>query len=102
MISATKVGIKAPMEKVKLTIRGRVQGVFFRANTQKEAVRLGLTGWVRNTPDGGVEAEAEGGREALEAFVAWCRRGPEHAAVDRLDAAWGPAEGQHRGFQIRY
>ena len=90
------------MEKVRLAIRGRVQGVFFRANTQREALRLGLTGWVRNTPDGGVEAEAEGAREALEAFVAWCRRGPEHAVVDRLDAAWGRAEGLHRGFQIRY
>ena len=81
------------MEQVHLKISGRVQGVFFRANTQKEAARLKLKGWVRNLPDGGVEAVAEGPPESLDAFVAWCRRGPELARVDDVEVSRGAASG---------
>lgn len=90
------------MQRVHLKIHGRVQGVFFRANTQNEAEGLGLVGWVRNTADGGVEAVAEGERAPLEAFVAWCRKGPAHARVDRVDVSWEAAQGGLSGFQIRY
>ena len=90
------------MERVHLTIHGRVQGVFFRAHTQEEAARLRLAGWVRNTPDGSVEAVAEGERTALESFVAWCHRGPSSARVQKVDVSWEPAQGAFSGFHIRY
>lgn len=102
MIFRAEVGIAQCVQRVHLKIHGRVQGVFFRANTQKEAQGLGLVGWVRNTHDGGVEAVAEGERALIEAFVAWCHQGPSHARVDRVDVAWEPAQGNLSGFQIRY
>lgn len=83
-------------------IHGIVQGVFFRANTQNEALRLGLSGWVRNTPDGAVEAVAQGDQEVLEAFIAWCKRGPAHARVDAVEASWEEANGDLSGFHIRH
>ncbi len=77
-----------------------MQGVFFRANTQREAQQLGLTGWVRNLPDGSVEAVAEGERVNLERFVTWCHHGPEHAQVEDIEIRWETAEGKHSGFHI--
>ena len=62
-------------------VSGRVQGVFFRDSCRRQARSLGLCGWVRNTPDGDVEAVFEGETEAVEEMVAWCRRGPAHAVV---------------------
>lgn len=85
------------MEQVRLRISGRVQGVYYRASTEAAARRLGLVGWVRNLPDGGVELLAEGRRDALEALVAWCHVGPPRARVDAVAARWGPAEG---GFAV--
>ena len=90
------------MERVRLSIHGMVQGVFFRYNTRIQAERLGLDGFVRNTSDGGVEAVAEGPREALEAFVEWCHRGPEIARVDRVDVRWEKAAGEYHGFCVTY
>jgi acylphosphatase len=73
------------MEKrYRLQIYGRVQGVWYRASAQRKAQELGLSGWVRNEADGSVSAEAQGPEEQLEAFVAWCRQGPPHAAVERV------------------
>ena len=69
-------------------IRGRVQGVFFRAETRDRARSLGLSGWVRNAPDGSVEAVFEGDRERIESILDWCRRGPSLAEVDDVDIAW--------------
>ena len=63
---------------------GLVQGVFFRDSTRREAQRLGVTGWVRNEPDGTVAIEAQGPDPAVEALVDFCRRGPGHARVDQL------------------
>jgi acylphosphatase len=74
-------------------VRGRVQGVFFRAETRDRARSLGLAGWVRNNPDGTVEAAFEGDRERVESMVEWCRRGPRHAAVEDVDVSW--EEPQH-------
>ena len=93
-------GIEQRMERVHLIIRGRVQGVFFRAHTIREAKRLGLTGFVRNRPDGTVEAVAEGPREGLEQFVAWCRRGPELAHVEDVEIAWEAARGTAHDFGL--
>jgi acylphosphatase len=68
----------------RLTASGRVQGVFFRDCTRREAARLGVTGWVRNCPDGTVEAHVEGTSTAVAALVRWCREGPRHADVREL------------------
>lgn len=73
------------LRRVHLLVRGRVQGVFFRASAAAEAERLRLTGWVRNRTDGSVEAEAQGPAPAVEAFLAWCRRGPPAARVEGVD-----------------
>jgi acylphosphatase len=77
-----------------------VQGVAFRAYAVDEATRLGLAGWVRNRTDGTVEARAEGTPDAVEAFVAWCRRGPPAARVDELRVNPVPATGLDRGFRV--
>ena len=88
------------MERVHLIIHGMVQGVFFRANTRAEGQRLGLAGLAINRPDGTVEAVAEGPRDRLEEFVAWCQRGPEMARVDRVEVSWGEATGKYPGYHI--
>ena len=62
-------------------VSGRVQGVYYRASTQQQARRLAVAGWVRNRPDGGVEAWREGAPDAVEALLAWMRRGPAGARV---------------------
>lgn len=80
---------------------GRVQGVWFRASTRDMARELGLAGWVRNLPDGGVEAVFEGPRAAVERAVAWCRTGPQAARVDHCDVIWEDPEGL-APFAIRY
>jgi acylphosphatase len=81
-------------------ISGRVQGVFFRANTLKTARSLGLTGWVRNLPDGRVEAVLEGESDAVESMLAWCRTGTPPARVDHLEALEEKPGGQCADFTI--
>jgi acylphosphatase len=88
-----------PHRRIHVIVKGRVQGVFFRKSTVQEAERLGLAGWVKNRSDGGVEIEAEGAEEALEAFLAFCRRGPEHARVEDVAVEHHPARGD-RGFRV--
>ncbi|MDR2053457.1 MAG: acylphosphatase [Treponema sp.] len=81
-------------------VEGRVQGVGFRYSCLYEGRRLGLSGWVRNSPDGSVEVWAEGTAAKLDALVAWLRRGPPHARVDRLDCEKRPPLGVYRGFTV--
>ncbi len=88
--------------RLRVKIRGRVQGVWFRASTRDEAVRLGLSGWVRNLPDGRVEAVFEGPEEGLEKMLAWCRQGPSLAEVIEVETEPGVATGQFSGFKIAY
>jgi acylphosphatase len=83
-------------------ISGRVQGVYFRANTWKEARALGLTGWVRNLPDGSVEALFEGEAAAAEAMRKWCGTGTPPARVDFLDVAEESPTGEFAEFKIVY
>jgi acylphosphatase len=90
------------MVRVHLKITGRVQGVGFRWATQDEATRLGVTGWVRNTDDGAVEALAEGDEERIERFVAWCRSGPPGARVHRLEERRRAATNEFDSFRITY
>ena len=87
------------MKTHRLRIHGRVQGVWFRESMRVEAERLNLTGWVRNTPDGTVEAVIQGPAEAVEALIEWARTGPPLARVDRVDV--GEAHGQFSGFLKR-
>lgn len=84
------------------TVSGHVQGVFFRAWTQETARSLGLTGWVRNNPDGTVELEARGEEQTLDRFKEKLQQGPQAARVDDL-ACSQQAEGEDfSGFEIRY
>jgi len=87
--------------RARVTVRGRVQGVFFRGEARREALSLGLDGWVRNSPDGIVEAVFEGDRIHVERAIKWCRRGPPGARVDDLDATWEDPRGEE-GFKILY
>ena len=90
------------MKRLHCIVRGRVQGVSFRAYTQREARRLGLGGWVRNLPDGAVEAVAEGDEARLGDLLAWLHHGPSHARVDAVSPTWSDADGGFHDFQIRY
>jgi len=85
---------------VHLFVRGRVQGVFYRASAQKMAADMGLTGWVKNCVDRSVEIFAEGDRDKLEELVAWCRKGPPLAFVSNVDLSWVESEGLS-SFDIR-
>ena len=85
---------------VHLVVVGRVQGVNYRARALSEATRLGLSGWVRNRFDGTVEARAEGVPDAVEAFVAWARRGPPAARVEEVRVTAVPPTGLERGFRV--
>lgn len=89
-------------ERLVAIVYGIVQGVFFRYNTRLEAERLGLTGTVRNLPDGTVEVIAEGPRERLEELLSYLRRGPEAAVVERLSVRWEEADGRFPDFRIVY
>lgn len=90
------------MEKrVVLIVTGRVQGVFFRASTRDEGWRLGLTGWVRNLPDGSVEVTAEGPEPSLLQLASWCRIGPPGAKVARVEITWSAPSGEFEGFTVR-
>ncbi len=71
--------------RVRVRVDGRVQGVWFRASTQKRAVELGVSGWVRNLDNGSVELEAEGEDAAVDALLRWCHMGPPSARVDHVD-----------------
>ena len=88
------------MVHLNIQIRGRVQGVYYRASACRRAEELGLTGFVRNQADGSVYAEAEGTEEAVEAFVEWCRQGPPLAQVQEVRAERGELQA-FRGFEIR-
>jgi acylphosphatase len=85
---------------VHLFVHGRVQGVFYRAKTQKTAEGLGLAGWVKNCEDGSVEIHAEGDKVKLEELIEWCHRGPALAKVSNVDLRWVEAEGLF-SFDIR-
>ena len=75
-----------------LLANGRVQGVFFRESMCREAAKLNVTGWVRNRQDGALEALLQGEAEHVEALIAWARRGPQRASVERLEISEGQGE----------
>ncbi|MGQ9511977.1 acylphosphatase [Thermodesulfitimonas sp.] len=87
--------------RAHVIVRGKVQGVYFRGYTQQEAVAAGVTGWVRNLPDGSVEAVFEGEREAVERLVAWCHKGSPAARVTEVKVTWEDWRGEFSDFTIR-
>ena len=82
-------------------ITGRVQGVFFRDSTRQKAEDLNLSGWVKNSSDGGVEAVFEGPSGEVREIVSWCERGPSQAAVENVEADFEGARGDLEGFDVR-
>jgi acylphosphatase len=88
--------------RVRLRITGRVQGVWYRGATEAEARRLGVDGWVRNLPDGSVEALLQGEPAAVRALVDWCRSGPPGARVTEVVETVEPAGTDLAGFRIRH
>lgn len=90
-----------PHVRARVVISGKVQGVYFRGTAEDEARSRGLTGWVRNTPDGQVEAAFEGEQAAVEAMIAWCHRGPPAARVTGVTVTWEEPRGE-RGFSVRF
>lgn len=89
-------------QRLHAIVHGMVQGVNFRAYTVREAQRLGLTGWVRNVPDGTVETVAEGPRGALEAFLEFLSIGSPSASVTKVTSTWEQATGEFSDFRVRY
>ncbi len=69
------------MPTVQLLINGKVQGVFYRATARQIAKRIGITGWIKNTREGNVEATVSGTEDQLQKFISWCKKGPEKAVV---------------------
>lgn len=88
------------LKQLHLVVRGRVQGVYFRASTQREARRLGLGGWVRNRPDGSVEILAEGEEISIRELHGWAQKGPGAARVERVDTRWRSYTGDYSDFRI--
>ncbi|MEI6221968.1 MAG: acylphosphatase [bacterium] len=81
------------MKKYNITVWGRVQGVYYRANTKKKAEEIGILGFVRNQEDGSVYIEAEGDDQQLQEFLTWCQNGPEGAKVIELKTQESPLKG---------
>lgn len=88
--------------RAHLIISGRVQGVFYRAFTEDIARSLGLLGWVRNLPDGRVEAVFEGERASIQKAVTSCHEGPPAARVDDIDLTWEDFRGEFSSFFVKY
>ena len=88
--------------RVHIYVSGRVQGVFYRSNTRKRALELGLTGWVRNLPDGLVEAVVEGEEDQVDKLVLWCRRGPPSAVVTGLEVERETPTGEFETFRVSF
>jgi len=92
-----------PMKvRAHVLVHGRVQGVFFRSETRDEATKYAVSGWVRNLPDGTVEAVFEGEEENVKPLLEFCRRGPPGARVTDVDVTWEYYTGEFRNFEIRY
>ena len=89
------------LARAHVWIRGRVQGVFFRATTAHLARERQLAGWVRNLPDGRVEAVFEGPAEAVRALVDWCHQGPPGARVEGVEVHWETPRGEPPAFRVR-
>ncbi len=93
---------KKRMVRAHLRIYGIVQGVFFRSTMRDKAYELGVTGWVRNLPDGSVEAVIEGPEDKVKELIRWAHRGPPLARVEKVEVEWEEYKGEFKDFRIRY
>ncbi|PKN29636.1 MAG: acylphosphatase [Deltaproteobacteria bacterium HGW-Deltaproteobacteria-21] len=91
-----------PDVRIRLIIKGRVQGVWFRESTRRQAVSLGLTGWVKNRPDQTVETLIEGEEDRVRKLVTWCHHGPSAARVTSVHESEEPWQGEFDSFEIVY
>jgi acylphosphatase len=90
------------MVRVHVYVSGRVQGVFFRYETRREARKRNVKGWVRNLPDGRVEALFEGEEEKVLELIEFCKHGPPGARVTNVEVEWGKYTGEFKDFYIRH
>jgi len=90
------------MVRVHVYVSGRVQGVFFRYETRREARKRNVKGWVRNLPDGRVEALFEGEEEKVLELIEFCKHGPPGARVTNVEVEWGEYTGEFKDFYIRH
>lgn len=88
--------------RARVRIRGRVQGVCFRMETQRAAEQYGVSGWVKNRRDGTVEAVFEGDEERVGSILAWCKKGPHMAEAHHVDTHWEEYTGEFSDFEITY
>ncbi len=88
--------------RVRLIIKGRVQGVWFRDSTRRKARSLGVAGWVRNRSDGSVEVLAEGPEGPVKALVSWCHNGPPYSEVSQVNESREEWSGEFKSFDITY
>jgi acylphosphatase len=88
--------------RAHIFVTGRVQGVFFRLETKRKANRYNVKGWVRNLPDGRVEAVFEGEKEDVEKLIAFCKHGPLGARITNLESTWETYTGTFERFKVKY
>ena len=88
--------------RVRAYVTGHVQGVYYRAETRQQACNLGLTGWVKNLPDGQVEILAEGEKQRVRQLIVWCRQGPPRSHVDQVEEFTEEYTGDYDSFEITY
>ena len=89
------------LERARVRIAGQVQGVFFRDSTRQKAEELNLAGWVKNLPDGRVEAIFEGPPDEVKKMLRWCEEGPQQATVENVDTDIEDPVGDLSGFEVR-
>ncbi len=92
--------IRSAAAEAHIVVRGRVQGVYFRGSLKQQADMRGLSGWVRNRPDGSVEAVVQGPRAAVDSVVAWAQRGPRGARVESAEVHWPEVEALLDTFEV--
>lgn len=88
-------------ERAHVYVSGQVQGVFFRDSSREKAEQLGLTGWVKNLPDGRVEALFEGPPERVQEMIQWCQQGPSQATVEEVDTEFEAPQEDLKSFEVR-
>ena len=88
--------------RARIRVYGKVQGVWFRAETQKAAFNFGVAGWVRNNSDGSVEAVAEGDKNKITSLIDWCQNGSPLSKVDKVEVQWEVYRGEYKSFDVSY
>ena len=88
--------------RARVTFYGRVQGVFFRANTERKAIEIGINGWIRNVDDGTVEAVFEGAKDKIKEIISWCKKHQPHARVVNVNITWEEYLNEYDRFEIVY